>query len=64
MHCVFAVIRDDGRPGEEKRAAPGSGRRDGERLVALTRLGGKAVDAEHPVSEEGFQAVISGKAKV
>lgn len=39
------------------------------RLVALTReinrLGGKAVDAEkHPVSEEGFQAVISGKAKV
>jgi hypothetical protein len=39
------------------------------RLVTLTReitrLGGKAVDAEkHPVSEQGFQAVISGNARV
>lgn len=39
------------------------------RLVTLTReitrLGGKAVDAEkHPVSEQGFQAVINGNARV
>ncbi|MDN6297773.1 MAG: hypothetical protein L0J54_07065 [Halomonas sp.] len=39
------------------------------RLVSLTRemtrLGGKAVDAEkQPLNEDGFQAVISGKARV